>query len=217
MSLLNDEVREETRKFLGDLADPVELVMFTREDECQFCNETRELMEEIAALSDLVTAEVFDIEKDKEKADELGIDKVPAVAVIGAEDYGVRFFGIPSGYEFTSILHSIKAVAAGETELSEESLQALSELTQPVHLQVFVTPTCPYCPPAVLLGHYMAIASPMVRSDMVEASEFPELAVKYDVMGVPRTVINETVHIEGSAPEPMVLEKLQEALASTEE
>ena len=217
MSLLNDEVREETRKFLGDLTDPVELVIFTREDECQFCNETRELMEEIAALSDLVTAEIFDIEKDKEKADELGIDKVPAVAVIGAEDYGVRFFGIPSGYEFTSILHSIKAVAAGKTELSEESLQALSELTQPVHLQVFVTPTCPYCPPAVLLGHYMAIASPMVRSDMVEASEFPELAVKYDVMGVPRTVINETVHIEGSAPEPMVLEKLQEALASTEE
>ena len=217
MSLLNDEVREETGKFLGDLTDPVKLVMFTQEANCQFCAETRELMEEIAELSELVTAEIYDFEQDKEKADELGIDKIPAVAVIGAEDYGVRFFGIPSGYEFTSILHAIKAVAAGKPELSEEALQALSELTQPVHLQVFVTPTCPYCPPAVLLGHYMAIASPMVRSDMVEASEFPQLAAKYDVMGVPRTVINETVHIEGAAPEPMVLEKLQEALAGAGE
>jgi glutaredoxin-like protein len=217
MSLLNDDVREEARNFMADVADPVKLVMFTQEFECQFCAETRQLIEEVAELSDQITAEIHDFVKDSEKAAELGIDKIPAVAVIGAEDYGVRFYGIPSGYEFTSLLHAIKAVAAGKTELSEEALQTLSELTQPVHLQVFVTPTCPYCPPAVLLGHYMAIASPMVRSDMVEASEFPQLAVKYDVMGVPRTVINETVHIEGSAPEPMVLEKLQEALASVEE
>ncbi len=68
-----------------------------------------------------------------------------------------------------------------------------------------------------MLAHQMAIASPMVKADMVEAQEFPQLSVKYQVMGVPRTVINETVHIEGAAPEPMVLDKLQEALAGIEE
>lgn len=83
-------------------------------------------------------------------------------------------------------------------------------------MQVFVTPTCPYCAGAVVLAHQMAVASPMVRADMVEAMEFPHLSVKYQVMGVPRTVINETVHIEGAVPEPMVLVKLQEALAGTE-
>jgi len=86
-----------------------------------------------------------------------------------------------------------------------------------VHMQVFITPTCPYCSMAVVLAHQMAVASPMVRADMVEAMEFPQLAIKYQVMGVPRTVINETVHIEGAAPEAAVLEKLREALAGVGE
>jgi predicted DsbA family dithiol-disulfide isomerase len=64
-----------------------------------------------------------------------------------------------------------------------------------------------------MLAHQMAVASPMVKADMVEAQEFPQLSIKYQVMGVPRTVINETTHIEGAAPEPMVLEKLQEAMS----
>jgi alkyl hydroperoxide reductase subunit AhpF len=79
-------------------------------------------------------------------------------------------------------------------------------------MQVFVTPTCPYCPQSVVLAHQMAIASPMVRGDMVEATEFPQLSNKYQVMGVPRTVINETAHLEGAASESMVVDKIQEAL-----
>ncbi|MEE9616541.1 MAG: thioredoxin family protein [Anaerolineae bacterium] len=216
MPLLDKEIADQIKQELADLAGPVRLVMFTQEFECQYCAETRQLVEEVAALSGQLTAEVYDFVTDKEKAEKLGVDKIPAVAVIGAEDYGVRFYGIPSGYEFTSLLHAIKLVAAGKPELSEETLQALAEIAEPIHMQVFVTPTCPYCPQAVVLAHRMAVASPMIRADMVEATEFPHLATKYQVMGVPRTVINETVHVEGAAPEPMVLEKLQEALASAE-
>lgn len=213
MSLLNEEIREQVKQELADLAGPVKMVMFTQEFECQYCSETRQLAEEVAQLSDQLTVEVYDFVADKEKADELGIDKIPALAIIGAEDYGVRFFGIPSGYEFSSLLHAIKLAAAGKPELSEDTIAALAELNEPVHFQVFVTPTCPYCTQAVMLAHQMAVASPMVRADMVEAQEFPHLSQKYQVMGVPRTVINETVHIEGSAPEAMVLAKLQESLA----
>ena len=216
MPLLNNEIAEQVRQELADLAGSVRLVVFTQTFECDYCAETRQLVEEIAELSDQLTVEVYNFVTDKEKAEELGIDKIPAIAVVGAEDYGVRFYGIPAGYEFTSLIHSIRTVAAGETELSTEGLQALSELSNPVHIQVFVTPTCPYCPPSVMLAHQMAIASPMVRADMVEAQEFPHLSIKYQVMGVPRTVINETTHIEGAAPEPMVLAKLQEALAGAE-
>ena len=191
--------------------------MFTQEFECEYCAKTRQLVEEVAALSDQLTAEVYNFVTDKEKADELGIDKIPAIAVIGAEDYGVRFYGIPSGYEFTSLLHATRTVAAGQTDLDEKTLEFLNTLGEPVHMQVFVTPTCPYCTGAVMLAHQMAVASPVVRADMVEATEFPHLAMKYQVMGVPRTVINETTHIEGAAPEPMVLEKLWEALGGAEE
>jgi len=216
MPLLNNEIAEQVRQELADLAGSVRLVVFTQTFECDYCAETRQLVEEIAELSDQLTIEVYNFVTEKEKAEELGIDKIPAIAVVGAEDYGVRFYGIPAGYEFASLIHSIRTVAAGETELSTEGLQALSELSNPVHIQVFVTPTCPYCPPSVMLAHQMAIASPMVRADMVEAQEFPQLSIKYQVMGVPRTVINETTHIEGAAPEPMVLAKLQEALAGAE-
>jgi glutaredoxin-like protein len=199
---------------LADLEGSVRLVMFTQEFECDFCAETRQLVEEIAQLSSHLTAEIYDFIADEEKAKELSIDKIPAIAVMGEEDYGVRFYGIPSGYEFSSLLHAIQAVAAGEPELSGEMLSALEALDDPVHMQVFVTPTCPYCPQSVVLAHKMAIASPMVRADMVEAQEFPHLSQKYQVMGVPRTVINETAHLEGAAPESMVLDKLQETLGA---
>jgi len=217
MSLLNEEVKEQVKQQLADLAGPVRLVMFTQDFECQYCAETRQLVEEVGELSEQIMVEVYDFVEDKDRADDLGVDKIPAVAVIGEEDYGIRFYGIPSGYEFTSLLEAIQTAAVGEPDLSEETLNALSELSEPVHVQVFVTPTCPYCPQAVVLGHQMAVASSMVRADMVEAQEFPHLANKYQVMGVPRTVINESTHIEGAAPEPMVLDKLREALTAEEE
>jgi len=212
MPLLNDEIRQEVSKILADLPGPVRLVMFTQEFECEYCTETRQLVEEIAELSDRITAEIYDFQADRAKAEELGIDKIPAIAVIGAQDYGVRFYGIPSGYEFASFLHAIQSVAAGKPELSDATLRVVAGIQKPVHIQVFVTPTCPYCPQAVMLAHQLAIASPLIRADMVEAMEFPHLAVKYQVMGVPRTVINETMHIEGAAPESHVVVKLQEAL-----
>jgi len=216
MPLLSKEIADQVQQELADLAGPVQLVMFTQEFECEFCPETQQLVEEIAQLSENLTAEIYNFAIDKDKVEELGVDKIPAIAVIGAEDYGVRFYGIPSGYEFTSLLYAIHNVAAGNPTLQEGTLEFLSTLERPAHIQVFVTPTCPYCPGSVVLAHQMAIASPMVRADMVEATEFPHLALQYQVMGVPRTVINEAVYIEGAAPEPMVLEKLQEALEDQE-
>jgi glutaredoxin-like protein len=217
MPMLEEEVRAEATEFLGDLPHPVRLVMFTQDFECDFCAETRQLVEEIAELSDEITAEILDFVEDKDQAEALGVDKIPAVAVIGAEDYGVRIYGIPSGYEFTSFLYAIRAVSAGSTELSDAMLETLESIEEPVHVQVFVTPTCPYCPQSVMMAHQMAIASSLVRGDMVEATEFPHLSQKYQVMGVPRTVINESVHIEGAAPEEMIIDKLKEALTEAEE
>jgi alkyl hydroperoxide reductase subunit AhpF len=114
MSLLNQEIAEHVKQELADLASPVRLVMFTQELECDYCAETRQLVEEIAPLSEQLTAEIYDFVTDEEKAEELDVDKIPAIAVIGAEDHGVRFYGIPSGYEFTSLLHAIRMVAAGK-------------------------------------------------------------------------------------------------------
>jgi glutaredoxin-like protein len=213
MALLDEKLQEQVREALGDLPKPVKLVMFTQEFECQFCRETRQLVEEVAGVHEQLTAEIHNFVVDKEVVERYGIDKIPAIAVVGEKDYGIRFFGIPSGYEFSSLIESIRLASSGTPELSAEGLEFVQALGEPVHIQVYVTPTCPYCPQAVLLGFNLAVASDHVRAEMVEATEFPHLAQKYQVMGVPRSVINEAYHVEGAAPEAMVLDKIREAIA----
>ncbi len=141
MALLNEEIRKDVASMLADIKTPVTLKMFTQEEDCQYCKETRELVEEVAALSDHISVEVYDFDADKLAAAELGIDKVPAVAVVGAKDYGVRLYGIPSGYEFGTLIEDIKMVSAGESGLSEATRATVAGLTQPVRIQVFTTPT----------------------------------------------------------------------------
>lgn len=216
MPLLKDEDREQIKNEFADLEGPVKVLVFTQKIECQYCSETRQLAEEISELSDQITLEVYDFEDNAEVAEAYNIDKIPATIVMqGGEeskDFGIRFFGIPSGYEFATLIEDIKMVGSGDSGLSDETKAQVAEISSPVHMQVFVTPTCPYCPRAVLLAHQLAMESDMFRGDMVEAIEFPHLSNKYQVHGVPRTVINEDIHLEGAAPEPMVMSKVMEAI-----
>lgn len=169
-----------------------------------------ELMGELAAIEpEKVSLEIAG----PAEAEGLGIDKLPALILQGdGEDYGVRFFGIPSGYEFASLLEAIRDVAAGGAELEEEVAATLAAVTKPVHIQVFVTPTCPYCPFAVRAAHRFAMASDLIRSDMVMAPDFPELSERYEVMAVPTVVINDAVRFEGAIPEEEFAAKVLEAL-----
>jgi glutaredoxin-like protein len=215
MPLLKEEDRQHLIKEFEGLRTPVKLVMFTQAMECEYCRETRMIAEEVAGLSDAISVEVYDFVTDQEVADRYGIDKIPAIAVVrdgeDAKDYGIRYYGIPSGYEFSSLIEDILMVSLGQSGLSQATKKQLQELTKPVHIQVFVTPTCPYCPRAVRLAHQLAVESELVRADMVEAIEFPHLSMKCQVHGVPRTVINEDIHIEGAVPEPMLMQRFKEA------
>lgn len=212
MPLLKEADREILKREFATLKNPVKLVMFTQTLECQFCAETRQICEEVAALSDQISLEVYNFVTDPDQVKTYHIDKIPAIAIVGDKDYGIRFYGIPSGYEFSSLVEDIKMVGEGESGLSPKTKEFLQGLTQPVHLQVFVTPTCPYCPRAVRLAHQLAMASDQVQADAVEAIEFPHLAQRYQVHGVPRTVINDTVALEGAVPEGAVLQAIQKAL-----
>jgi len=218
MSLLREEDQAALREAFTELDSPVKLLLFTQEMECQYCRETHLLLEEVSELSDKIAVEVYDFVKDEDVAQEYGVDKIPAIAVLadhdGVQDYGIRYYGIPSGYEFSSLITDILVVSSGDSGLTSATKEWLAALERPVHLQVFVTPTCPYCPQAVILAHRLAMESDMVHADMVEAIEFPHLSNKYYVQGVPRTVINETTFVEGAVPEPMLLAKLKEAAAA---
>jgi glutaredoxin-like protein len=142
MPLLKDKDRDYLKQeFTAKLTNPVRLVMFTQALECETCADTRALVEEVAGLSDKIAAEIYNFAIDKDKVAEYSIDKIPAIAVIGAKDYGIRFYGIPSGYEFATLVEDIVDVSRSESGLSPEIKSTLAKLKTPMHLQVFITPT----------------------------------------------------------------------------
>jgi glutaredoxin-like protein len=190
----------------GKLQNPVRLVVFTQEYECPYCAQTRSLIEELAFLSDKVGVEVYDFVANADKAKAYGVDKVPAVAIIGEKDFGLRFYGLPYGYEFGTLLEGITAVSRGRADISNEARERLKSVKVPVHIQVFVTLTCPYCPSVASLAYKFAVESDFVRTDVIDVGEFPHVGHKYAVMGVPKTVINEKVEFLGVVPEDVFLE-----------
>jgi glutaredoxin-like protein len=208
MSLLPDDKKELLKtEFKEKLANPVRLVMFTQEMECRFCSDTRQLALDMATLSEKITADVYDFQKDAAIAKQYGIDKIPALAVIGKVDYGVRIYGIPYGYELQTLIEAIVNVSRGTTDLTAKTKEILKDIKSPVHIQVFVTLTCPHCPTAAAIAHKLAVESPMIRTDVIDTSEFPTLAQKYSVIGVPKVVINEKTEFMGAFSEDLFAEQ----------
>lgn len=139
--MLSDRDREAIVKRLEGLDKPVRLINFTQQLECQFCQETRTLLEELTALSDKLSLEVYNFQTDREQRDLYGVDKIPATVIRGERDYGIRYYGIPSGYEFASLIDTIRLISSDDSGLSQDSRRRLQELHKPIHLEVYVTPT----------------------------------------------------------------------------
>ncbi len=207
MGLIPDDKKEDLKnRFKENLVDPVRIVMFTQEIECRFCSDTRQLVQELAGLNDKISVEVYDFVSDAEKAKEYGVEKIPALAIIGRKDYGVRIYGIPYGYELQTLVEAVINVSKGTTNLSEKTKAILADVKSPVHIQVFVTLTCPHCPVAAATAHKLAVESDMIKADVVESSEFPTLAQKYSVIGVPKIIINEKTEFVGAFSEDLFAE-----------
>jgi glutaredoxin-like protein len=206
-ALLNDEITNQVQEAFSQLDNPVEVLFFGRQENCEFCDQTIQLVEEVSELSEKLHLRAFDVDSDAEMANKYNVDKTPGLVITARDgdqvvDYGVRYAGVPSGHEFSSLIQDIILVSGRDSRLSQQTRDILADLTDPVTLQVFVTPTCPYCPQAVILAHQMAMESPMVQAEMVEAMEFPELSSRHNVSGVPQTTINNGAgNVIGAVPE----------------
>ncbi|MFV9505342.1 MAG: protein disulfide oxidoreductase [Oscillochloridaceae bacterium umkhey_bin13] len=216
MGLMQTKDQDVVREAFTGIVRPIHLLLFTSVTSGAHSDVARELLAEVAALNAQITLEVLDLEANAERALALGVDKAPTIVFLaGSErtDHGMRFVGLPNGYEFASLIEAIRlAGGASEPALQPSTLAFLAALQAPMKLQVFVTPTCPYCPRAVLLAYRLALSSPQIVAEGVEVSEFPELGDRFAVMGVPKTVIDELIHVEGAVPESIMLEKLGEAM-----
>ncbi len=213
MSFMDQNTADEVKKRLDALEGDVKIIFFKEALMCQTCGPAEDFFRELSQLSPKLKLEVYNRVTDAEKAAAYGVTLTPAAVIEGPKGARVKFFGIPAGYEFVSLLEAVKNAVSPALELQPETLAALAEVKAPVNIKVFVTPTCPYCPAAVVLAHKFAFASGQVTAEMVEASEFPELAAKYNVSGVPQIVVNDKITMVGAQAESAMLKAVQDALS----
>ena len=211
--LLNDEIRKQVKEILSEMGGKVKILFFNSDSNCDYCSTVEGLIGELTEITDQIDYEKYEL--DSEKAADFNIKMVPALVLLTPDgvDKGVRFYGIPSGHEFGTLLQDILSFSNNaKPELSPESLEKLSKIDKPIDIKVFVTPTCPYCPKAVLTAHNIAMANEFVTASMVEANEFQDLSMEYGVSSVPHIVINGKVTFVGAYPEPQYVEEVLKAL-----
>lgn len=204
MPLLSDADRQAVADRLATITHPVTLLFFTQTfGEPETARLTKQIVDELASLSEQVTVEEVNFILDRERAAQYGIDAIPAIVLLrNGEDTRMRFLGAPAGYEFMSLIEAVTVAGGGDSGLSEASRELIREqVTEPRNILVFVTPTCPHCPRAVSLAHRMAVESPQITATCVEATEFLDLSRQYHVSGVPKTVVNDAIEILGALPE----------------
>jgi alkyl hydroperoxide reductase subunit AhpF len=145
--LLDADIQKQVQKVFQGLKEPVHILYFgSKGDDCEYCEQTAELLAEVVALSPKLSLTVYDLQEQAELAARLNIDKVPAFALVGPQgeewiDYGIRYAGIPAGHEFGSLMNSLLLVSNRDSGLSPVAREFLAQLQKPVHLQVFITPT----------------------------------------------------------------------------
>lgn len=210
--VIDEKTKEELKPIMSALVSPVKLLFFTQKHECPACKQQHQLLKELTSLSKKLEFKVYDLILHGDEAMKYHIDKIPATAITGEKDYRIRFYGLTGGYEFTSLLEAIIMVSTGNSGLDPALEVLVQNIKEPVHIQVMVTLTCPYCPRMVHTAHQFAFVNENIKADMVEGSEFPQLVQRYDVSSVPKTIVNEVHSFEGALPAASVYLEILKAV-----
>jgi len=141
MEIIPEKDRKKLTDIFTSLPNDVKMLIFTQEFECEHCKMTRGLLEEVAALSEKISLEAHDFIKEADLVKKYGIDKIPATVLLGDRDYGIRFYGVPAGYEFTSLIEDIIDISKRDAGLPKDIVNELSKVDKPVHIQVLISPT----------------------------------------------------------------------------
>ncbi len=212
MSVLNEEVRDQLRQILSTMQGEVKLLSFTEAGE-ELGENLMAFMSEISELSDKLSYESLEFSKSNPSPEmtRYGIERAPSFLVLNSdgEDKGMRFYGLPSGYEINSFLSAVIEQSGTEEELPEELTDRIRAITKPVNIKVFVTMSCPHCPGAVQKAHKMAMLNPMITAEMIGADIFGDLSDKYNVSSVPQIVFNDSESFLGNQPLDVFIESLE--------
>ncbi len=214
MPILSNEDRDYLKNEFKKMTHKVNIAFFSTEEEamCEHCDNIRAIIDEIKELSNHLNFTEYNIEKNDELAKKYNVEMAPALVFTKHDNGNIKYYGVPSGYEFSSFIEDIMDLGTDNNELDEGIEETIKKIDKAVNILVFVTPTCPYCPGAVRTAHKFAMLNDHINAAMVEAYEFSAMADKHGVQGVPRVVINEKISFEGSLPQSEFAEKIMLAL-----
>ena len=195
--VLSDTDKAELNKMLVNMDGNVEILFFKSESGCFSCTKTETLVREIDQLSNKISLKVYDVEKDKEIATKYDIELVPAIVVVGKENYGLKHYGFPGGKEFNPLFEAMIYSSMSRPQATEEITKKLNTIENPVEVKVFVTSTCPSCPDMVRIADMYSIVSDKISTVVIMSNEFEDYSKNYKITAVPTTVINENFRKEG--------------------
>jgi glutaredoxin-like protein len=211
MALLGEDDAQYLREAFADFAADVTVTVVTRErsrlvlpgadsEPAQDTSgEVRQIVGEVAATASRITVEHVDAGADVDRAAALVGENTPALVFSSTAAQGrLRYFGLPAGYEMSTLIAALTDLGSGESMVPVEISDELAKLARDVHIQVFVTPSCPHCPAMARAAYQLAMSSPKITADVVEVQEFPEVARRYQVRGVPMTVVNDGEPLMGN-------------------
>lgn len=213
MAVLDDEIKKQLKEMFQELEDKVKIIFINKIN--PYSDDIKELLTEISELTDKIELKIEDYSDEIKKKYE--IEDAPAIIINSENLKGkIIYYGLPSGYEFGALIEAINLASKKEIEIDSKTkkfIDKLDESNKNLNLEVFVTPTCPHCPTSAYVSYKLARLSKNVKSEIYEATEFPEKSNKYNVSGVPHTVINngEGEYI-GGYPEASAVEQIMKIL-----
>lgn len=192
------------------LKDDVRLFLFIQETHCHHCREIRRMLEKIASITHKIKLDVYNYAINKEIVGQYNIKRSPAIAVLGAEDFGVRYYSVPQDAELSNFLDDIVIISQGKESLERDFKKTLEQIKEPVQLELFISSLCPYSWPAEKNLLRLAMLSDKINLDIIDAMEFKEVAEGYNIHGIPITVINGTELIFGALPQEKFIKTIIE-------
>lgn len=208
-NLLNATVRKQLKEVFEELKNPVTLVLFTSPEACETCEPMKQLLSEMSELSEQLN--LVEYELNSKQAETYGIEMVPSCVLLDSNQTykGVKFNGLPAGHEINSFVSALIEMSGNESDVPENLAQRIANIDKPVNIKVFVTLSCPHCPGAVQKAHKLAMMNPNITGEMIEATTFHELSHKFNVTGVPKIIINDTLELVGNQPIERFLEQIE--------
>ncbi len=200
--VLGEKVRDNLKKIFEKLKDPVLIVFRGKNDKTS--EEIKDILKEVSSLSDKIQFE---------ESNELDCIDYPCFSVtIPGKDLGIRFMGKPTGGEFQVLIDTIIMISTNDYKISERVEEIVEEIDRDVDIKVFVTSSCGFCPPAIKMAYSFAMVNNFIKATVIDCYSFQELAIKYNVAAVPKTVINDRVEFIGAKEDNEFLGYIIEAV-----